>query len=44
MNPMNYELNDSQNDFIKKYYPEYKPAPYQLMECLYSKARESELI
>jgi hypothetical protein len=28
MNPMNYELNDGQWEFIFKYYPEYAASPY----------------
>ena len=28
LNPMNYELNDGQWDFIFKYYPEYAGSPF----------------
>lgn len=42
MNPMNYELNDGQWDFIFKYYPEYAASPFQMMSYLFAQALESE--
>ena len=45
MNPMNYELNDGQWEFIFKFYPEYAGSPYKLMNYffLFIQAQESEL-
>ena len=38
MNPLNYELNESQWDFIFKYYPDYASSPFQMMSYLFMKA------
>lgn len=42
MNPLGYELNDAQWDFIFKYYPEYASSPFQMMSYLFMQAQESE--
>jgi hypothetical protein len=38
-NPMNYEMNDEQWNFVYKYYPEYGSGPYDLMVWLFSQAQ-----
>lgn len=38
-NPMNYEMNDEQWNFIFKYYPEYGSGPYDLMVWLFNQAQ-----
>jgi len=37
-NPMNYEMNDEQWNFIFKYYPEYGSGPYDLMVWLFNQS------
>jgi len=37
-NPMNWELNEEQWNFIYKFYPEYGAAPYDLMTWIYAQA------
>ena len=37
-NPMGFEMNDDQWDFIFKHYPEYGASPYEMMTWIYGEA------